>query len=225
MTAIHHNLCSAAMLTLSAAALSLADGGPAALAAEPDGEGWVTIFDGTSLDGWKINERPETWKLEDGALIAKGERSHIFFVGDEKPIVNFELKVDVKAGPHSNGGIYFHTRFQDEDWPKYGHEAQVNNTYEKDPKKTGSLYGIVDVIEQHIPNDTWWTEHVIVRGKHITIKLNDKVVVDHEEPADQPAFSEQFERRLGSDGGTFALQGHDPGSTVYYKNVRMKRLP
>lgn len=196
---------------------------PATLAAEPDQEGWVTIFDGKSLDGWKINENPDTWALKDGVLIAKGDRSHIFYIGDDKPFVNFELKVDVKAAPHSNGGIYFHTRFQDTGWPKYGHEAQVNNTYEHDPKKSGSLYGIVDVTEQHVADDTWWTEHVIVNGRRITIRLNNKVVVDHEEPEGQPAFSEEFERRLGS--GTFALQGHDPGSTVYYRNIRVKRLP
>lgn len=195
----------------------------AAFAAETDGEGWVTIFDGTSLDGWKINENAGTWTLQDGVLIARGERSHIFYVGDDKPFVNFELKVDVKAAPQSNGGIYFHTRFQESGWPKYGHEAQVNNTYDKDPKKSGSLYGVVDVTEQHIADDTWWTEHVIVSGRRVIIKLNDKVVVDHEEPEGQAAFSEEFERRLGS--GTFALQGHDPGSTVYYRNIRVKRLP
>jgi hypothetical protein len=49
------------------------------------------------------------------------------------------------------------------------------------------------------------------------------VVVEHEEPEGQPAFSDEFERRLGS--GTFALQGHDPGSTVSYRNIRVKRLP
>jgi hypothetical protein len=195
----------------------------ATFAAEPDGEGWVTIFDGKSLDGWEVNENPDTWTLKDGVLIANGDRSHIFYTGDDKPFVNFELKVDVKAAPHSNGGIYFHTRIQDTGWPKYGHEAQVNNSYEHDPKKTGSLYGIVDVTEQHIADDTWWTEHVIVNGRRITIRLNDKVVVDHEEPEGQPPFSEEFERRLGS--GTFALQGHDPGSTVHYRNIRVKRLP
>jgi hypothetical protein len=213
-----------ALLTLAAAATVFPTPDRAS-AADPDKDGWVTIFDGKSLDGWKINESPDTWTLQDGMLVAKGPRSHAFYVGDEKPFVNFELKVDVKAGPHSNGGIYFHTRYQDEDWPKYGHEAQVNNTYAHDPKKSGSLYGIVDVLYQNIPDDTWWTEHVIVRGNHITIKLNDKVVVDHEEPADQPAFSDKFERRLTKGGGTFALQGHDPDSTVYYRNVRVKRLP
>jgi 3-keto-disaccharide hydrolase len=186
-------------------------------------DGWVTIFDGSSMDGWKINEQEGTWTLKDGALVAHGNRSHCFYVGDDKPFVNFELKVDVKAANHSNGGIYFHTRYQDEGWPKYGYEAQVNNTYESDPKKSGSLYGTVDVTEQHIADDTWWTETVIVNGKHIVIKLNDEVVVDYTEPANKPAFSDEFERRLGS--GTFALQGHDPNSTVYYKNSRVRRLP
>jgi len=99
----------------------------------------------------------------------------------------------------------------------------VNNTYESDPKKSGSLYGVVDVTDQKIEDDTWWTETVTVKDHHITIKLNDETVVDYDEPADKAAFSEDFERRLGS--GTFALQGHDPGSTVYYKNIRVKRLP
>ena len=213
----------ASPLNLAAAAFAFALLFSAGSAAEPDDEGWVTIFDGTSLKGWKINENAETWKLEDGMLVAKGDRSHIFYVGDDKPFQNFELKVDVKAASNSNGGIYFHTRFQETGWPRYGHEAQVNNTYKGDPKKSGSLYGIVDITEQHIPDDTWWTEHVIVKDGHITIKLNDETVVDHDEPADQKAFSDEFERRLGS--GTFALQGHDPGSTVYYKNIRVKRLP
>lgn len=216
----HRSLAS--ILAVSAAALSLI-AFSASFAAEEDDEGWVTIFDGKSLDGWKINENQETWTLKDGMLIAKGDRSHIFYVGHDRPFKNFELKVDVKAAHNSNGGIYFHTKFQETGWPRYGHEAQVNNSYAGDPKKSGSLYGVVDVTEQKIPDDTWWTETVIVQDRHITIKLNDEIVVDYEEPENKPAFSEEFERRLGS--GTFALQGHDPGSTVYYKNIRVKRLP
>jgi hypothetical protein len=184
-------------------------------------EGFKVIFDGKSLDGWKINEKKETWTLKDGALIAKGDRSHIFYIGDDKPFKNFELKVDCKTEKNSNGGIYFHTKFQDDNWPKYGFEAQVNNT-NSDPRRSGSLYAVSDVKEQHIQDNEWWTETVRVEGKHITIKLNDKVVVDYEEPADKQA-GDDFTRKI--DSGTFALQGHDPGSTVYYKNIRVKRLP
>src|SRR5262245_27031643 len=95
--------------------------GVAATAAE-EGEGWVTIFDGKDMTGWKINEHPETWKIEDGALVAHGPRSHIFYVGDDKPFKNFELKVDCLTRQGSNGGIYFHTKYVESGWPKYGYE-------------------------------------------------------------------------------------------------------
>jgi len=98
------------VLAVAAAALTLALVS-AGFAAEDEGDGWVTIFDGTSLKGWKINENADTWKLEDGMLVAHGDRSHIFYVGSDRPFQNFELKVDVKAAHHSNGGIYFHTKF------------------------------------------------------------------------------------------------------------------
>jgi len=67
------------------------------------------------------------------------------------------------------------------------------------------------------------TQHIIVKGKHITIKIIDKTVVDYTEPDGKEAFSDGFERRLGN--GTFAFQAHDPDSTAYFKNIRVKRLP
>jgi hypothetical protein len=189
-----------------------------AVAAEEDNDGWVTIFDGKSLDGWKINENEKSWKLEDGALVAQGERSHVFYVGDEKPFKNFELKVEVQTKKNSNGGIFFHTEYQKEGWPAKGYESQVNNTYERDPQKTGGLYNTVKVSEPPAEDNKWWTQHIIVDGRHVVVKIDDKVVVDYEQPEDKPgpvALSE----------GTFALQAHDPGSTVMYRNIRVKRLP
>lgn len=191
--------------------------------AEKQDEGWVSLFDGKSFNGWKINENKETWKIKDGALVCNGQRSHLFYVGDDKPFVNFELKAEVMTTPGSNAGIYFHTKFQDEGWPSYGYEAQVNITH-KDPKKTGSLYGVVNVSDPPAEDNQWWTQHIIVKGKQITIKINGKTVVDYVEAKEDLETSGKFEhRRLGS--GTFALQGHDPGSTVYFRNIRVKRLP
>lgn len=191
------------------------------LAQAADEAGFKTIFDGKNLDGWKINESPESWTLKDGAVVAKGPRSHLFYVGDDKPFVNFELKVDVMTKENSNGGIYFHTKYQEEGWPKYGFEAQVNNSYNKDPRKTGSLYAVKDVLEAPAKDNEWFTEHIIVKGKHVVIKVNDKVVMDYTEPADAKAGSD-FTRVV--DSGTFALQAHDPGSIVHFKNIRVKRL-
>jgi hypothetical protein len=206
-----HFVCCAALVCLTAVC---------SLAADKE-EGFVQLFDGRTFDGWKINEKPESWKIVDGAFVANGDRSHLFYVADEKPFVNFELRVDVKTEPNANGGIYFHTKYQPEGWPKYGFEAQVNNTYEKDPQKTGSLYAVVPVKEKNVDDNVWYTETIIVKGKNVTIKINDKTVVNYDEPADKKA-GEDFTRKI--DQGTFALQAHDPGSRVHFKNIRVKRL-
>jgi hypothetical protein len=196
--------------------------GPAP-AADSTEDGFVQLFDGKTLDGWKISEHPESWKIADGAIVANGDRSHLFYVGDDKPYVNFELRADVKTETEANGGIFFHTKFQETGWPKYGFEAQVNNSPvgRKDPRKTGSLYAVKDVMEPPAKDGEWFTETVIVRGNHIVIKINDQVVTDYTEPADKKP-GDDFTRKL--DQGTFALQAHDPGSTVRFKNIRVKRL-
>lgn len=183
-------------------------------------EGFVSLWDGKTFDGWKASENTDSWKIEDGALVAKGERSHLFYVGEHAPFKNFILKVDCMTEPGSNGGIYFHTKYQEDGWPAVGYEAQVNNS-QRDPKRTGSLYGVSDVLEQHIPDNQWWTQTIMVQGNRIQISLNDKMVVDYNEPARVREAEEQG-RRLSE--GTFAFQAHDPGSTVYFKNVRVKKL-
>ncbi len=183
--------------------------------------GFKSIFDGKSFNGWKMaNENQNSWTIKDGAIVAQGEKSHLYYAGDDRPLTDFELKIDVMTEPGSNGGIYFHTQYQETDWPKKGYEVQVNQTH-KDWRKTGSLYGVQDVKEQFVKDNEWYTYHIIVKGKHITIKINDKVAVDWDEPADRKPGTD-FTRIL--DKGTIALQAHDPNSTVRYKNIRIKRL-
>jgi type II secretory pathway pseudopilin PulG len=191
---------------------------PSGKVASQDGDGWVTIFDGKSMDGWKINESASSWKLTDGALVANGPRSHAFYVGAKEPFVNFEFKAEVMTKPNSNGGIFIHTTYQDEGWPKQGYESQVNNTFNRDPQKTGGLYNTVKVLEPAAKDNEYWTQHIIVKGNHVVVKINDKTVVDYTQPADK-------EGPVKLSAGTFALQAHDPGSTVYYRNIRVKRLP
>ena len=184
-------------------------------------KGFIRLDDGRSFKGWRVNENKDSWSIENGAFRAQGPRSHLFYVGDSRPFVNFELKVDVLTKNNSNGGIYFHTKFQNTGWPKYGFEAQVNNSYKKDKRKTGSLYAVKDVLDPPAKDNQWFTEHIIVKGRHIVIKVDGKVVVDYTEPEDRKP-GKEFTRKV--DRGTFALQAHDPGSTVYFRNIRVKRL-
>jgi hypothetical protein len=193
---------------------------------KPDADGFVTIFDGTSLDGWKkTTEHENSIQLKDGAIVANGDRAHLFYVGDEQPLKNFDFKCEVLTKPGSNGGIYFHTKYQDSGWPAQGHECQVNNTFEKDPQKTGGVYKVAKVLEAPAKDDEWFKYEIIVQGNHVVVKINDKVTADYTEDPAALANEKGVEpgRRVGE--GTFALQAHDPGSTVMYRNIKVKRLP
>jgi hypothetical protein len=184
-------------------------------------EGFVPLTDGKSFTGWKTaSENTGTWKLEDGAFVSRGERCHLFYVGADKPFKNFILRVEVMTEPGANGGIYFHTKYQETGWPKAGFETQVNNT-QSDWKKTGSIYGIAS-IGVAVPQDNqWWTQEIYVQGNVVTVSIDGKKVVEYVEPAGAIAGTD-FERKLAA--GTFALQAHDPKSVVRYRNIRVKRL-
>jgi hypothetical protein len=200
---------------------------PLALAQQPDKDGWIPLFNGRDFTGWKVNENTDTFKIVDGAIQANGQRSHCFYAG---PVGNhdfkdFELKVDVKTAPGSNGGIYFHTEYQDAGWPKKGFEVQVNNTH-TDPIKSGSLYHVkdigADIVSPIARDNEWFTEHIVVRGNTVTISLNGKQVVQWTQPADWNGGREGAGRSISH--GTIAFQGHDPKSVVQYKNVQIKIL-
>jgi hypothetical protein len=181
--------------------------------------GWISLFDGKSLDGWKVGKNAGTFQVRDGMIVVNGTVAHLFYAGDvhDHDFKNFDFKADVMTFPKANSGLYFHTKYQEEGWPKYGYEAQVNNSHQ-DWRRTGSLYGVKDVAEAPAKDNTWFTEEIAVRGRHIEIKIDGKTVVDYTEPEGKTG-----DRRLSH--GTFALQGHDPGSKVYFKNIRVKVLP
>jgi hypothetical protein len=199
-------------------------------AADTSGAGWIPLFDGKTLNGWTAGENPASFKVEDDAIVAHGPRAHLFYVGDVQgaDFKNFEFQAEVKAAPGANSGIFFHTIFQEKGFPDRGFEAQINNSAQQhgnylELKKTGSLYGIRNIYKQLVPDDTWFTLHIAVRGRRVQIRLNDALVVDYVEP-DQPVVpADRPGCRLSH--GTFALQGHDPDSRVSFRNLRVKPLP
>ena len=185
---------------------------------------WQSLFDGKTLTNWKVGDNAGTFTIEDGMIVVNGPVAHLFYDGEvnKHQFKNFEFKADVMTTPGSNSGIYFHTEYQQGGWPKKGYESQVNNSH-TDWRRTGSLYGIQDVKDVYVKDNEWYTEYIKVDGKRIVIKINDKTVVDYTEP-DNPERTEGNSLRKLSNG-TFALQGHDPKSKVYYKNILVKVLP
>jgi hypothetical protein len=186
-------------------------------------DGWVSLFNGENLSGWKVGANASSFSIVDGAIQVAGPRAHLFYEGPVKNHMfkNFEFKATVMTRPGSNSGIFIHTLFQEDGWPSQGYEVQVNNSH-TDWKRTGSLYDVVDVKETYVKDNEWYTEYIKVEGKHITIMINDKVVVDYEETdADKRSVNGKG-KILGS--GTFALQAHDPKSVVLYKDIKVRPL-
>lgn len=188
------------------------------------GDGWISLFDGKSLANWKASENPPTFSVENGTIKVHGPRAHLFYDGpvENHNFKNFEFKAQVMTTPGSNSGIFIHTAYQEKGWPSKGYEVQVNNS-QSDWRRTGSLYAIQDVREVYVKDNEWYTEYIKVEGKRIIVKINDRKVVDHTEPEGVEKEDGRAEKRLSS--GTFALQGHDPDSRVYYKDVMVRPLP
>ncbi len=196
----------------------------AADAPEPDDEGFYSLFDGKSLDGWKVGDNAGSFKVEDGVIVVKGPVGHLFYEGpvEDHDFKNFVLKLQVMTKPGANSGVYVHTEFQEEGWPAKGYECQVNNS-QGDWRRTGSLYAIKDVRETKAKDNEWFDYTITVEGKKITLDVNGETTVEFEEPAGHKP-PQGMEGRFFS-SGTVALQAHDPGSEVHYRNIRIKPLP
>jgi hypothetical protein len=212
-------------------------------AAEGGGEeGWVQLFNGKDLTGWKIHPRPSPdiaavipqekegkvvgyqgrlkdgtvvplWRVEDGLLIGSGPASHLFSErGDYR---DFRYRVEAMVNDGGNSGQYFRTEFGPR-FPK-GYEAQINATH-RDRIRTGSLFfpRIPEVLVRdqapHKPGE-WFMQEVTARGNHLVVAVNGKKTVDWKDP--QSTYAR----------GYFALQGHDPGTVVKFRKIEVLELP
>jgi hypothetical protein len=192
---------------------------------------WVSLFDGKTLAGWKAaTEGPSSFSVVDGTIACDGPRSHLFYMGTDgqASFENFELSVEVRTRPGANSGVFIQTAYQDKDWPAQGFEVQVDNSQKQhgdylEMKMTGSLYGVRNVYKAVAKDDEWFTMDVRVERPRVQIRVGGVLVVDWVEPAGPLPEGAPKLNRLGR--GTFALQCHDPGSKVAYRNLRVRPLP
>jgi hypothetical protein len=214
--------------------------------------GFVSLFDGKTLDGWKIGQNAEIFQVRDGMIVMEcpatnHEPAHLFYDGEvgHHEFKNFHLKVDVMTFPGANSGIYFHTKYQESGWPKLGIECQVDNSH-GDWRRTGSLYNVKNITwgpeapsenekanvtmfsKPPVTDNAWYTQEVIYQNGQIVVKLDGKTVVTY-------TLAKADVKHVLPSGmtwlprGTFALQGHPPMpnhiSKACFKNIRIKVLP
>lgn len=203
-------------LLLAFCCLSLSLFADSSLTEEEKKAGWISLFNGEDLSGWKKDKwNPDSISVEDGVIKCHGNPTMLYHVGEAENLKDFHFVADVMTKPGANGGIFFHTEYQDKGWP-IGHEAQINQT-QRDPVKTGSVYIVKKNLEAPAEDNEWFRYEIIVKGKRVETKVDGETVVVYEEPKDQSGT-----RKLSS--GTFGIQAHDPGSVVLLKNIKVKPL-
>lgn len=180
--------------------------------------GWINLFNGKDFSGWKIDKwNPTSITIKDGAIRCQGKPSMLYCTNEKvKDAKNFHFIADVMTKPGSNGGIFFHTKYQDKGWP-VGHEAQVNQT-QGDPVKTGSIYVVKKHLQAPAKDNEWFRYEIIVMGNTVETKVDGKTVVIYQEKS-----GIEGKRKLSQ--GTFGIQAHDPNSIVLTKNIKVKLLP
>lgn len=206
---------------------------------KPDKEGFVTIFNGKNLDGWKGVDGG--WRVEDGTLVGEStpenpcKASHYLY-WDEKEPGDFHLKLTFRLrGEGANSGIQFRSEKRP-NWDTFGYQADMDQSLHW----TGTLFhhtraavvrrgydsviapdGTVtekqfadpaELIKVYKPGD-WNDYEVIAEGSVMTLKINGKMMCR----VDDRHATESLSK------GVIALQMHQgPPMKVEFKNIRIK---
>ena len=193
-------------------------------------DGWVQLFNGTSLDGWKKHpdDTKNVWTVEDGAIVALGGGTSYLF-SERGDFENFQLRAQAKINPTGDAGVIFRTAFalratKDKSLERMsGYEAQIG-VRTNWPVHTGSLTwplghtAAEGVLKQGPPNphrpDEWFLLEIIARGPDMQTLVNGQPTAQYRDA------TEQYRR------GHLALQSWGASiTTVHFKKIEIKELP
>jgi hypothetical protein len=231
----------AAVVPLSAQAPASKAPSKAAPSTAADSSGWIQLFDGKDLKGWRGYNKPDAtetrWKAEDGLLTigsngagdTHGQRDLI----TDATFDQFDLRWEWKISQGGNSGVKY---FILEDRPDaIGHEYQmIDDERHPDAKigphrQTASFYDVFPAHDRPLkPAGEWNTSEVIVKGKHVTHILNGKTVLEYD--LESPELKAAIEKskfkgieRFGKlQNGHILVQDH--GDQVWFRKIEIKRL-
>lgn len=204
---------SAALSLLVPAAASRAD------------DGFTNLFDGKSLAGWSaVNSKGENWIVQDGLLVTKGQGGG--WLSTEKTYSDFVFRVEYRLREGGNSGVNIRAPHTGD--PAYtGMEIQLldddSARYKtlKPYQYCGSVYGVIPAKRGSTkPAGEWNTMEITARGPRITVKLNDKTIVDGNLEEHSEAAKEH--PGIKRPDGYIGLQSHS--EPVEFRNIRVKEL-
>ena len=147
---------------------------PQFLSREQFEAGWISLFDGHSLFGWKPNCETTNWSVQDGVIQADAGDPGMLMTTVE--LADYELQCDFRLEKGGNSGIFLRTLFDPQDASKDCYELNICDSHPEFP--TGSLAGRKKAEKKTDSDGQWNTFHVRLEGAQIQVKLNGDVVMD-----------------------------------------------
>jgi hypothetical protein len=197
-----------------------------AFGAEP---GFVSLFNGKSLDGWKlVGDKGRGYVVENGVLVCPADGGGNLFT--EKEYANFVFRFEFRMTPGANNGVGVRAPFEG-DAAYQGMEIQIlddgHERYRghlKPGQFHGSIYDVVPAIHGfRKPPGKWNKEEITANGRKIKVVLNGHVIVDADlDSVTDPAVLKKHPG-LARVTGHLGFLGH--GTRVDFRNLRIKPLP
>jgi hypothetical protein len=194
--------------------------GLGAVAQTQPASGWIPLFNGKDLAGWK-NNGEEKWIAERGTILCESSANKYGYLATEKTYRDFDLRLKFKGEASGNSGVFFHSKITGID-PQHGPDVEGMQV-EVDPsvgKHTGGLYesgGRGWVIQPSSEGELalkpgeWNDLELSVHGSHIITRLNGVRVADYNDAA--PKFTD----------GVIALQIHTGGGVrMRWKDIYIR---
>ncbi|QDT10127.1 3-keto-disaccharide hydrolase [Planctomycetes bacterium K23_9] len=189
------------------------------LTSEETKQGFVSLFSGQDLDGWKHSGN---WRVEDGVITRSGKGDSLVYEAAKVPD-DFELRFDWKVGQGSNSGLYYRPT-------QYEYQILDNGVHRdgKNPRSSAaSLYFCMQPSEDATrPVGQWNEGRVVCKGSVIQHWLNGKKVVGFDYNDPKWRFNVEMLKQRGGDlearGAHIKLQDH--GDPVWFRNIRIREL-
>jgi hypothetical protein len=207
--------------------LALAGAGPAG-DDKLRAEGFIPLFDGKTLDGWKVYaSKKDVWAVEDGLIVCKGEGGG--WLGTTRDYASFELRLEYRLRPGGNSGVYIRAP-ETGQISRAGMEIQILDDFAPQYAKldfyqyTGSIYHVVPPTQRASkPAGQWNTLTIRADGRNVIVILNGKKIVDADlDRAMKDAEVAKEHPGLARASGRIGLQSHT--DRVEFRNLWIKEL-
>ena len=198
-----------------------------------DAEGFSSLFDGKTFDGWAAYKHDGTvvpfeksaWSIEDGVIHCTGDESKDYWLASNVKYGNLVLRMDYKITKGTNSGIFL--RVPGRDRPAYtGFEVQIIDDLGKPANKhsSGSIYDLfAPIANVSRPIGQWNHVEVRVQGSLVTVVMNGLEVLGTDfSLMTEPTGKFDFPYSKMPKTGFIGMQNH--GRDVWFKNIRIKKL-